>query len=102
VFFTYGFALQERSLSFEMPDEIADEPRRCSLASPPANMSTSPEAMVEHAGKPGYDYGDEFGFGIDLILEALQQRHIAAPAMWHARLHFQVRRRELSASSILV
>ena len=71
VFFTYGFALQERSLSFEMPDEIADEPRRCSLASPPANMSTSPEAMVEHVGKPGYDYGDEFGFGIDLILEAL-------------------------------
>ena len=33
--------------------------------------------IVEHALKPGYDYAEEFEFGLDLILaglEALRQR----------------------------
>jgi hypothetical protein len=29
------------------------------------------EFIVEHATKPGYDYGQEFEFGLDLILSAL-------------------------------
>jgi len=31
------------------------------------------EAMVEHVGKPGYDYADEFEFGLDLILDGLEK-----------------------------
>jgi hypothetical protein len=30
------------------------------------------EMAVEHVLQPGYDYGDEFGIGLDLILDALQ------------------------------
>jgi hypothetical protein len=26
---------------------------------------------VEHVLRPGYDYGDEFDFGLDLILDGL-------------------------------
>ena len=29
------------------------------------------EFTVEHILKPGYDYGDEFAFGLDLILDGL-------------------------------
>ena len=29
-------------------------------------------AMIEHATQPGYDYGSEFGYGLDLILDALE------------------------------
>jgi hypothetical protein len=30
------------------------------------------EMAVEHAMKPGYDYGAEFDFGLDLILVGLK------------------------------
>jgi hypothetical protein len=28
---------------------------------------------IEHAMKPGYDYGDEFEFGLNLILDGLKK-----------------------------
>ena len=28
--------------------------------------------IVEHALKPGYDYAEEFNFGLDLILDGLE------------------------------
>lgn len=37
------------------------------------------EIMFEHVMKPGYDYGDEFEFALDLILDGLERvRHLAA------------------------
>ena len=32
------------------------------------------EFAVEQAMKPGYDFGDEFEYGLDLILDALEAR----------------------------
>jgi hypothetical protein len=29
--------------------------------------------IVEHAMQPGYDYANEFAFGLDLILDGLQR-----------------------------
>jgi hypothetical protein len=31
------------------------------------------EFLSEHVLKPGYDYGDEFEYGLDLILDGLDQ-----------------------------
>ena len=31
------------------------------------------ELATEHVLQPGYDFGDEFEFGLDLILDGLQQ-----------------------------
>ncbi|MNI75601.1 hypothetical protein D3C73_1317700 [compost metagenome] len=31
------------------------------------------EIAVEHVLKPGYDFGDEFEFGLDLILDGLHR-----------------------------
>jgi hypothetical protein len=36
------------------------------------------EIAVEHVLKPGYDFGDEFDFGLDLILDGLS-RSIQVP-----------------------
>ena len=36
------------------------------------------EFTTEHAMQPGYDFGDEFGFGLDLILDGLESRLRAA------------------------
>ncbi len=31
------------------------------------------EMIIEHALKPGYDYAEEFEFGLDLILDGLER-----------------------------
>ena len=31
------------------------------------------EMITEHAMKPGYDYADEFEFGLDLILDGMER-----------------------------
>ena len=30
------------------------------------------EFISEHVGQPGYDYGDEFAYGLELILDGLE------------------------------
>jgi len=70
--FTYGFALQEASLPFEGPGAGSDliDP----IVARFTDDSTYPHlaAMVtDHYGSPDYDFGDEFSFGLDLILGAL-------------------------------
>jgi hypothetical protein len=36
------------------------------------------EFITEHAMKPGYDYGDEFEYGLDLILDGIARAREAA------------------------
>ena len=36
------------------------------------------EFAIEHVLQPGYDYGDEFEFGLDLILDGLEKTLPAA------------------------
>lgn len=69
--FSYGFALQEASLPFEAQGIITDG------ADPDISRFTGHKyphmaAMVtEHYVQPGYRFGDEFDFGLNLILDAL-------------------------------
>jgi hypothetical protein len=44
----------------------------------PVNAYPNLGAMIEHAMKPGYDYGDEFEYGLDLILDGLERAQAAA------------------------
>jgi hypothetical protein len=72
--YLYGFALQEASLPFEGPETVGE------VAEPiMALMATGDyPAMVEMATtdylQPGYDFADEFEFGLDLILDGLERR----------------------------
>ncbi|MFE9338250.1 TetR/AcrR family transcriptional regulator [Streptomyces sp. NPDC007063] len=69
--YLYGFVLQEQSLPFTGTTEL-DEVASAILRDMPAD--TYPhlaELATEHALKPGYDYADEFTFGLTLILDAL-------------------------------
>jgi tetracycline repressor-like protein len=36
------------------------------------------EMITDHAMKPGYDYADEFEFGLDLILDGLERLRASA------------------------
>jgi AcrR family transcriptional regulator len=69
--YTYGFALQEVGLPFEGSDSVAEiaEPIMERFAS--GDYPHLTEMATDYYLQPGYDFGDEFEWGLDLILEAL-------------------------------
>jgi AcrR family transcriptional regulator len=69
--YLYGFVLQELSLPFRGAAEL-DEVAGAILRDMPADAYPHlTELATEHVLKPGYDYTDEFAFGLTLILDAL-------------------------------
>ena len=71
--YIYGFALQEASLPFEGPEETAEVAREILAQFSLDAYPYLTELAVEHVLKPGYDYGDEFEIGLDLILDGLER-----------------------------
>ena len=71
--YVYGFALQERSLPFENPEEAAEVGRQMFARMPPGAFPHLTELTVEHILQPGYDYGAEFEYGLDLVLDGLDR-----------------------------
>ena len=70
----YGFALQEAGLPFDRT--TAPDVAEAILAQfPSAEYPYLAELTTEHVLQPGYDYGNEFEFGLDLILDGLE-RHL--------------------------
>jgi AcrR family transcriptional regulator len=70
--YVYGFALQEASLPFEGRESVGD------VAGPIMERMASGEyphlaqMATTYYLQPGYDFGDEFRFGLDLILDGLE------------------------------
>src|SRR6267143_5007174 len=71
--YIYGFALQEASLPFDTAEETVDLAQMIFKQLPPDEYPHLTELTVEHVLQPGYDYGDEFEFGLDLILDGLER-----------------------------
>jgi AcrR family transcriptional regulator len=71
--YIYGFALQEASLPFDTEEETAEVAEMIFKQFRPDEYPHLTELTVEHVLKPGYDYGDEFEFGLDLILDGLER-----------------------------
>jgi AcrR family transcriptional regulator len=72
--YIYGFALQEATLPMgESEEETAEVARTMMAEMPPDEFPHLTELTVEHILQPGYDYGDEFEFGIDQILDGLER-----------------------------
>jgi AcrR family transcriptional regulator len=70
--YVYGFALSEAALPIHGPDSVADvaESMMQQLFSPDEYPHLV-EFTTEHVMRPGYNFGDEFDFGLTLILDAL-------------------------------
>jgi AcrR family transcriptional regulator len=75
--YIYGFALQERSLAFGTPEETSQLAKAFLLQFPADRYPRLAELTIEHVLKPGYDYGNEYKFGLDLILDGLDKTHAA-------------------------
>ena len=83
--YIYGFALQEKGFAFESAEEaaavaqeqvrefaeLAAERQFAALAEEFPYLA---EVVAGHVAKVGYDIGAAFEYGLDLILDALEQR----------------------------
>ena len=76
--YIYGFALQEASLPFGTGEEAAQVAHQISAQFAAGQYPYLTEMAVEHILQPGYDFGDEFVIGLDLILDGLAAARQAA------------------------
>lgn len=76
--YVYGFVLQEASLQFETPDEFADMTEEVFLPQLPPEQFPYLNESAAALLAAGYDPADEFIFGLDLVLSALER--LRAPA----------------------
>lgn len=67
--YTYGFALQEQTVPFETPEESGD--MAATTVGERGDEFPYLAEVVRELGKRGYDYAEEFEFGLDFILEGL-------------------------------
>ena len=75
----YGFALQEVTLPLgDTEDETLEVARRMMAQVSAVQYPYLTEFTIEHILQPGYDYGAEFGVGLELILDGLARARDAA------------------------
>ena len=71
--YIYGFVLQEVNLPFDDGDDLGE---LVESIMPNLSIEDYPhllELTTEHVLQPGYSYGDEFDYGLGLILDGLEE-----------------------------
>ena len=71
--YIYGFALQEATLPFESGEQTQELAGTMTEQFAAGEYPHLVEFAVEHVMAPGYAFGDEFGFGLDLLLDGLER-----------------------------
>jgi AcrR family transcriptional regulator len=72
--FVCGFALQEAARPLRVTSAAPDPGRRDSAPLDPETYPHLAQMAQAHLLRPGYEFGDEFELGLDLILAALAGR----------------------------
>ncbi len=76
--YIYGFAATQMNLPFETDEEVAEVAETMLRPFPLNAYPNLMQMLTGHVMKPGYDYGDEFAYGLDLILDGLERARDAA------------------------
>ena len=71
--YIYGFAIQEKALPFDTEERSTEVVQQILAAMPVGEWPHLVEFAREHVLKPGYDYGQEFEWGLDLVLDGLER-----------------------------
>ncbi|WP_433264977.1 TetR/AcrR family transcriptional regulator [Actinosynnema sp. CS-041913] len=72
--YIYGFTLQELSLPFASPADLANVAGSILEKLPGGEFPHLTEMIADRVLKPGYAYTEEFDVGLDLILDGLQRK----------------------------
>jgi AcrR family transcriptional regulator len=71
--YIYGFVIQEKNLPSGTPDELAGIGEMMLRTVPASEYPHLNEILADHVLKKGFDYEVEFEFGLDLLLDGLEQ-----------------------------
>jgi AcrR family transcriptional regulator len=71
--YVYGFVLQEVNLPFNDEDEIGELVEQIMPMLSAEEYPHLVELTFEHVMKPGYRFGNEFAYGLNLILDGLER-----------------------------
>ena len=71
--YIYGFALTKMNLPFDDTSDIVEMSEKMLEPFPLGEYQNLADFLTEHAMQPGYDYGDEFESGLDVILDGLER-----------------------------
>ncbi|WP_083770072.1 TetR/AcrR family transcriptional regulator [Beutenbergia cavernae] len=69
-----GWVLAEANLPVMTPGDVEDVAGGILEHLPADELPHLTEMIVDHALRPGYDHTAEFGWGLDLVLDALEER----------------------------
>jgi hypothetical protein len=72
--YIYGFALTKMNLPFDENTDMAAMADQVLAPFPVDEYPNMVAFITDHAMKPGYSFGDEFEYGLDVILDALEQQ----------------------------
>jgi len=70
--------LQDTNLPFQTPEQLEELAATIMQQLPVDEYPHFVELTIDHVLQPGYDYGNEFDFGLDFILDGLDQYAQAA------------------------
>ena len=73
--YIYGFALTKMNLPFDTSEDVGEVAQTMLEPFPAGEYPHLMEILTDHVMQPGYDYGDEFEYGLDLILDGLAKMH---------------------------
>jgi AcrR family transcriptional regulator len=71
--YIYGFGIQEMNLPFDDEDDIAEVAENILALFPSDEYPNLATMIVDHALQPGYNYQDEFTFGLDIVLDGFER-----------------------------
>src|SRR3954469_6284285 len=71
--YVYGFALQEAALPFQGPDSVGVVAESIMKRMTEGEYPRLVHMATSYYLQPGYDFGDEFGFGLELILDGIER-----------------------------
>lgn len=91
--YLYGFALQQANLPATSGEQLAELAKSIIEPLPTGEYPHLMELAAEHIMQPGYDFGSEFEFGLDLILNGLEAAAIGSVEKGHEPLNDGARER---------
>jgi AcrR family transcriptional regulator len=71
--YVYGFALQEAALPFQGPDSVGVVAESIMKRMAEGEYPHLVQMATSYYLQPGYDFGDEFGVGLELILDGIER-----------------------------
>jgi AcrR family transcriptional regulator len=76
--YIYGFAMTKMTLPFDTSAEIAEMAQDMFEPFPAGEYPNLAEFVTDHVMTSGYDYGDEFAYGLERVLDAIDRVRQAA------------------------